>query len=164
MIVPPTLTHASFIADRGQAKTEPSRAAVLSVLVVGAGIVAALAAATASGPFAGLRSPTHSTGATSHLVRTVILVTPIDASTVFPPPAPPATVQKVVTMYDVPAPAAAPATSSHESKGDAAEASKASASEHHPRSQPTPTPLPERQGGGGTPPTPAPGGTPPVDK
>ena len=147
MTVPPIQADGSFIADRGQAKTKRNLVAALSVLVAGAGIVAAVAAATGSGPFAGLRLLSHSSTATTHLVKTVIPATAIDASSVFPPPAPPATVQKVVTVYDMPAPAAAPAreaAKSHESKSDAAEAAaKSSGSGHRPKGTPAPQSTPE---------------------
>ena len=149
MTVPPIQADGSFIADRGQAKSKRNHLAALSVLVVGAGIVAAVAAATGSGPFAALRLTSHSSAATTHLVKTVIPATAIDASTVFPPAAPPATVKKVVTVYDMPAaaPASANAASSHESKGDAAEAAaKASGSGHRPKGTPQPNSTPQPKG------------------
>jgi hypothetical protein len=149
MTVPPIQAGGSFSADRGQAKTRRNHVAALSVLVVGAGIVAAIAAAKASGPFAGLRLSSHSPAATTHLVKTVIPATAIDASSVFPPAAQPATVQKVVTVYDMAAaaPASAKAADRHESKGDAAEAAaKASGSGHRPKGTPQPSSTPQPKG------------------
>jgi hypothetical protein len=160
MVVPPALTHGGFVADQRQSRAEPNRAPLLFVLVVGAGIVAAVAAASATGPFAGLRQPARSIAATSHLVRAAIPATPIDASTLFPPPAPPAVIQKVVTVYDAPAPApAAMAAGSDAAEGRATEGSARAASMrssesskdagHAGRIQPSPSPSPLGGRGGG---------------
>jgi hypothetical protein len=139
------------MAELGQRKTEPSHALLLFSFVAGAGIATALAAATASGPFAGMRPVAHSSAATTKLVRSAVQYTEIDASALFPPPAPPATVQKVVHVYDMPA--AAPTT---KDKGK-------EKSDHKDRVQPaqsarpTDRPAPKDQH---APPTPQPRATP----
>jgi hypothetical protein len=159
LIFPPTLTHGPVAADSAQSKAGRNRIALLLVLLAAAaGLVAAIAAASASGPFAGLRPRAHPSGQT-HLVRNVMPTAEINASALFPTPAPPATVQKVVNVYDLPAPAPAPARAA-ETSGT----SDKSESDHS-RSGPAPTPSgqPENDhGGAGKPPagTP-PGGTPP---
>lgn len=150
MIVPPTLTDGRFMSNSGQTKAEPNRAAMLFVLIAGAGIVAALAAANAIGPFAGLRPHSHSIAASSHLVRNVMPAAEIEASTLFPPPGPPSTVLEVVNVYDLPAPA--PARSVEGSSSTA----KSDRSEHEGThsSPPPPSEGEGGQGGGGG----APGG------
>lgn len=143
MIVPRTLASGSFTADTVRPKAEPNHVALLFIIVAGAGIVAAVAAYTASGPFAGLRPATRPVSATSHIVRTVVPVAPIDASKLFPAPAPPATINQVVNAYDLPAPAPAPAHAPAVSKATGHDAAEApSGSGHAPRTHPNPTQSP----------------------
>jgi hypothetical protein len=80
----------------------------ITALAVGAGVLAALAATGASGPFSGLREHPQSADLTTRLVRAALPAAPIDASVLFPSPP---VVQKVVDMYDLP-PAAPPVTAS----------------------------------------------------
>jgi hypothetical protein len=147
MVVPPNLTHASPTVESGQKKAEPSQALLLFAFIAGAGIATALAATTASGPFAGMRPVAHRSSAPAHLVKTTVPFTQIDASVLFPAPAPPATVQQVVHVYDLPAPAPSTAKAgktekehkSHpQSTPEPAEHSSAPPQDHH--APPTPEP------------------------
>jgi hypothetical protein len=149
MVVPPTLTHGSRTAELGQRKTEPSQALLLFSFVAGAGIATALAAATASGPFAGMRPVAHSSAAPTHLVRSAVQYKEIDASALFPAPAPPATVQKVVHVYDMPA--AAPTTK--EKEKDKGKSEHKGGPQPAQSSQPSERPAPKDQH---APPTPKP--------
>lgn len=64
---------------------------------VAAGLVAGYAASNGTGPFSGLRPYVA-----SHLVRSDTTRTPIDASTLFPSPKPPAVIHQVVPIYYTP--------------------------------------------------------------
>lgn len=96
-------------------KTNKGRIMIVAGVIVAAGAVTAVAASAASGPFAMLRA--H---ATSHLVGSRIPSVAIDASALYPPPAPPATIHKVVNVYDLRPRASAPAPAADAASPEAA--------------------------------------------
>ena len=140
--------------DPGPIKAGASRAPLVVLLIIAAGIVAAVAAATASGPFASARPATHPVANTSRLVRNAVPTSQINASTLYPPPTAAPTVQQVVHVYDLPAPAPAGSRSG----GSASESS--ARSPQHKEIRPTPEPS-ETPGHDHSPPSGGP--TPPGD-
>ena len=129
---------------------------LMAVLTTGAGVLSAVSAAAASGPFAGLRP------IASHLVNIQLPTAPIDARILYPAPSP-AVIHKVVDMFDLPAvprapisaPAPAPADIEHSSNGRASDArtseghSKGSRPPPSPPANSSPSPSPPPGGGDG---------------
>jgi len=98
MLRPPRTRESVSKAGRAN----KGRIMLVAGVIVAAGVVTTVAASAASGPFASLR-----VYAKSHLVESKIPSTAINASALYPPPAPPATINKVVNVYDIPPRAAA---------------------------------------------------------
>ena len=100
MLRPPRTRESVSKAGRAN----KGRIMLVAGVIVAAGVVTAVAASATSGPFASLR-----VYAKSHLVESKIPSTAINASALYPPPAPPATINKVVNVYDIPPRTSAPA-------------------------------------------------------
>jgi hypothetical protein len=150
MVYPPR-THVTVPTPK---EARRGSTVVLAALTTGAGVLSAVAAASASGPFAGLRP------ATAHFASSQIPATPMDAHELYPAPTP-AVIHKVVDMYDLPAVPRAPISApqpvenEHSSYGLAsgARTGEGDSKDKQPGAQPSPqahsTPSPSPSPGGG---------------
>jgi hypothetical protein len=129
---------------------------LVAVLTTGAGALSAVAAAHASGPFAGLHP------APIHLVQRQVPAAPLDASALYPAPTP-AVIHKVVDMYDLPvapkaaitAPEVAPSNNGHSEGGHPEDGNS---KDTHSGAHPSPPVRPSPPANSSPSPSPSPGG------
>jgi hypothetical protein len=111
---------------------------------IAAGIVAGVAAANGSGPFAGLRPYVA-----SNLAGSAVSRSRINAAELFPSPSPPQVIHQMVPIYYVPA----KQSNQGSGGGDSGDDNNGSHPPTPPRATPTPSPTPRPSPG----PTPSPG-------
>lgn len=124
---------------------------LVAALTTGAGALSTVAAAHASGPFAGLRP------ATPKLVSSPIATAAMDASALFPAPTP-AVVRKVVDMYDLPVVPRAPITAPEVAHSNNGHSQDGHSKDSHPGTHPTPPVKPSPPAQSSPSPSPSPGG------